>query len=144
MKRFSADSIAVCVEELPGYTTVDKQYTVVDVLESVGRLSIVDDNGKECHVSQKRFMNLTEYAKLQDEKKKEKTMIYASPSGELSLWRKQFIWHKWMAKTPKAYADAQVRNGYKTKEEAYGPCFWGMEKSPEELGLRFLGYAVEA
>ena len=68
-------------------------------------------------------------------------LIYMKNS-KLSLWKKCYIWHKWMPKTPKAYADTFAKV---TKQKPnYGPCFWGMhEESPEEKGYTYVGILDE-
>lgn len=68
---------------------------------------------------------------------KKEVFVYLK-KGEITLWQKHHIWHKWKEKTPKAYADAMFKIT-KNKSE-YGPCFWGMhEESPEEKGYVLLG-----
>jgi hypothetical protein len=64
--------------------------------------------------------------------------VFKGRKGNITLWIKRYIWHKWIPKTPKAYADAQVKSGWKTKEEAYGPCWWGMQEDPNET-LELIG-----
>lgn len=72
-----------------------------------------------------------------------KTYVYLK-DNEISLWQKHYVWHKWLTKTPKNYADILVKNGYASREEAYGPCFWGMhEEAPEEKGYEFIGVLEE-
>jgi len=68
------------------------------------------------------------------------TLVYLSPKNEITLWQKHYIWHKWLSKTPKMYADALKKI---TKKNEDGPCFWGeSEKSPEEQGYKFIGKLV--
>lgn len=62
--------------------------------------------------------------------------------GKLSLWIKAYIWHKWMPKTPKAYADSMAKTLQQKPD--YGPCFWGMhDESPEDKGYRYIGILDE-
>lgn len=68
---------------------------------------------------------------------KQDILVYLK-DGEISLWQKHYIWHKWMPETPKAYADVMFTI---TKDKsAYGPTFWGMhDEPPEEKGYTFIG-----
>lgn len=64
--------------------------------------------------------------------------VFLSPNGAVTLWQKAYLWHQYMAETPRPYADAMAR--VLNKRPDYGPCFWGMhEESPEEHGYRFAG-----
>lgn len=66
-----------------------------------------------------------------------KTLVYLSPKGEVTLWQKHYIWHKWMPKTPANYAKAMSKITGKKED---GPCFWGMHsESPEEKGYKLIG-----
>lgn len=59
-------------------------------------------------------------------------------NGEISMWVKQHIWHKWMPKTPKVYAESMAK--FTGKKAAYGPTWWGMhDESPESKGYTFVG-----
>jgi len=75
------------------------------------------------------------------EKPKRHVFIFMK-DGELSLWIKCYIWHKWIPKTPKAYADAMAK--VTGQEPDYGPSFWGMyEESPTEKGYKYVGLLDE-
>jgi hypothetical protein len=64
--------------------------------------------------------------------------------GVVSMWIKQYIWHKWMPKTPKPYADAMAKYT-KDKKAAYGPTWWGMhDEAPEEKGYQLVGVINES
>ena len=55
---------------------------------------------------------------------------------------KCYLWHKWLPKTPKIYANSMAKS-LKQKPN-YGPCFWGMhEESPEQKGYTYVGVLDE-
>jgi hypothetical protein len=63
--------------------------------------------------------------------------IFISPKGEVTMWVKRYIWHKWMPKTPKLYADSMSKFTGKRED---GPTWWGMhDESPETKGYKFIG-----
>jgi hypothetical protein len=61
--NFFEGQYVVCVIPLVGYTTKDSLYTIVKTLPEAGRVSIIDDNGKECHARADRFMDNDEFMK---------------------------------------------------------------------------------
>lgn len=64
--------------------------------------------------------------------------VYQDEKGEISVWTRPYHWHKYLAQTPKAYADAQARLAQRLPN--YEPCFWGMGSDfPEEIGYRYMG-----
>ena len=70
-------------------------------------------------------------------KPKQHILVFVK-DGVISLWIKQYIWHKWIPKTPKLYADAMAKM-LKRKPD-YGPCFWGMHaESPKDKGYAYIG-----
>ena len=41
---------------MEGWLTLNKVYEVNEVLPEQGRISVIDDNGKECHANINRFL----------------------------------------------------------------------------------------
>ena len=80
--------------------------------------------------------------KKSDDKPQRKVLVFVDSKGVLSLWIKQYIWHKWIPKTPKEYANSMAKTVGKKPD--YGPCFWGMHaESPQEKGYTFIGILDE-
>jgi hypothetical protein len=74
--------------------------------------------------------------------KKNRQVLIFFKDGRFSLWTKCHLWHKWLSKTPRIYANSMAKT--LGKKPDYGPCFWGMyEESPEEKGYTYVGVLDE-
>ena len=60
-----------CISVLPGYTTAFKEYKINKILPEVGRVSIIDDKGNECHVKWSRFRTKVDVTKSPDRSKED-------------------------------------------------------------------------
>jgi hypothetical protein len=58
--------------------------------------------------------------------------------GEVTMWQKHYIWHKWLPKTPIGYAKDIFKITKKPKE--FGPCWWGtQDEDPSTTGYQLVG-----
>jgi hypothetical protein len=70
-----------------------------------------------------------------------KTYVYLK-GEEISLWKKYYLWHKWIKAPHKDYIKTEKRLGINT-DYSMG-CFWGtQEKDPSETGYILIGTLSE-